>query len=243
MKKKLPLIIPVLLLLTGIGIFTYPHIMQRRYVHYAQHLITSFQVTVENFPSVERIYNEETHAKTPNPLRDLLDMMAAYNAHLYQTNQANLTSLTALEAVDFSLLPHGFPEEMIGFITIPRMDIELPIFLGATEANLTRGAAHLTQTSLPIGGINTNTVISAHRGMSTAAMFREIEQMQIGDHIYITNFYEVLTYQVIDTRIILPHEINHILIQSGQDLVTLITCHPLRHNFQRYLVFAERVLL
>lgn len=139
------------------------------------------------------------------------------------------------------MVTFGFEEEMIGYISIPRMNVDLPIFLGASDANMNRGAAHLTQTSLPVGGVNTNSVISAHRGMATAAMFRDVELLQLGDEIFITNFYQTLVYQVVETRIIFPNEINEILIQSGRDLVTLVTCHPFRHNFQRFLVFAERV--
>jgi len=159
----------------------------------------------------------------------------------YAENPKRLTSLTALEVVEFSLVTFGFEEEMIGYISIPRMNVDLPIFLGASDANMNRGAAHLTQTSLPVGGVNTNSVISAHRGMATAAMFRDVELLQLGDEIFITNFYQTLVYQVVETRIIFPNEINEILIQSGRDLVTLVTCHPFRHNFQRFLVFAERV--
>jgi len=77
--------------------------------------------------------------------------------------------------------------------------------------------------------------------MSTAAMFRDIELLELGDAIYITNFYQTLRYEVVETRIILPTEVETVLIQSGRDLVTLVTCHPYRHNFQRFVVFAERV--
>ncbi|MCL2563344.1 MAG: class C sortase [Oscillospiraceae bacterium] len=229
--RKAVLIIAVLLLVTGVTVFFYPRVQQFLYRQHARDVIESFEERME-------FYRAESEDGT---LRWLHDLMVAYNEHLYETGQADLVDALSYSQVDFSLLRFGFEEEMIGFITIPRMDIELPIYLGANDENMRRGAAHLTQTSLPVGGINTNTVIAAHRGFSGAAMFRDIEQLEIGDEIFITNFYETLRYAVVETRVILPNEVRTVLIQSGRDLVTLTTCHPYRHNSQRYLVFAERV--
>lgn len=99
----------------------------------------------------------------------------------------------------------------------------------------------MTETSYPIGGENTNCVLAAHRGSSRAAMFRDIELLEPGDRIYIENFREPLTYQVVETRVISPTDVQELLIQAGRDLVTLLTCHPYGHNYQRYVVFCERV--
>jgi len=179
----------------------------------------------------------------PNdPLYWLYQLVAEYNRNLYETGQRDLVDPFSFEQVDFSLEEFGFSEEMIGYITIPRMDIELPIFLGANERNLRRGAAHLTQTSLPVGGASTNSAISAHRGMSSAAMFRDIERLQIGDEVLLSNFMGTLRYQVVEMRVIWPDEIDILAIQEGRDLITLITCHPYRQAIQRYVVFAERVI-
>ena len=85
-------------------------------------------------------------------------------------------------------------------------------------------------------------MIAAHRGYAKTAMFRNIEKLETGDEIYIENFRERLVYKVAETRVIDPADIDQLLIQEGRDLVTLITCHPYRHNYQRYVVFCERVL-
>lgn len=130
---------------------------------------------------------------------------------------------------------------MAGSVEIPRMGVELPLYLGANEENMRLGAAHLSQTSLPIGGENTNCVIAAHRGYAMAAMFRDIEAMQEGDEVIVTNLWETLTYQVVETKVILPSDTEEVLIREGRDLVTLITCHPYGHNYQRYVVYCERV--
>ena len=120
------------------------------------------------------------------------------------------------------------------------MDIEVPIYLGATQENMKKGATHLSETSIPIGGINTNSVISAHRGMKTHPMFRDIEMLEIGDEVKITNMWDELIYKVIETKVITPDQVSEVLIQEGRDLITLITCHPYTQNYQRYVVYCER---
>ena len=103
------------------------------------------------------------------------------------------------------------------------------------------GAAHLSQTSLPIGGNNTNCVIAGHRGWRGASYFRYVTDLQPGDKVYITNLWETLAYTVTETKIIKPNEIEKILIQPGRDMVTLLTCHPYASGGkQRYVVYCER---
>ena len=99
----------------------------------------------------------------------------------------------------------------------------------------------LGQTSMPIGGISTNCVIAAHRGWNGKAMFRDVELRQEGDLVYLTNLWETLTYQVTGISIIWPDEVEAVAIQPGQDMVTLLTCHPYIVGTYRYLVFCQRV--
>jgi len=231
MKKVIILVLALVLLLGGVGVLVYPRVQQALYVQYANRIISGFESRME-----ER--REESEDGT---LRWLHDKMVAYNQRLYENAQAYLIDPFSYEQVSFSLIEFGFEEELIGYITIPRIDETLPIFLGSSDANMRRGATHMTQSSLPIGGLNTNAVIAAHRGLSRARMFRHINRLQYGDPIYITNFYETIRYEVFDTMIIYPDEIDAVLIQSGRDIITLLTCHPYRVNTQRLLVFAERV--
>ena len=226
MIRNIIRIFAILLLIAGITVILYPHVMQFLYARHARGVINDFEKRMEEHGDLEW----------------LKEKMVEYNIQLYENGQDSLLDPFYYDYVSFSLLEFGFDEEMIGFITIPRMDVELPIYLSASDANMRKGAVHLTHTSLPVGGENTNTVIAAHRGMSTAAMFRNIHHLEIGDRFSITNFYETLYYEVVETRIILPTEVSEVKIQSGRELVTLISCHPLRHNHQRILVFAERVI-
>ena len=118
----------------------------------------------------------------------------------------------------------------------------LSLFLGATEKHMADGAAHMSQTSLPIGGNNTNCVIAGHRGYGGASYFRYIEKLQVGDSVSITNLWETLEYRVVQIKIIYPYEVEEILIQENRDLLTLLTCHPYASGGkQRYLVICERV--
>lgn len=164
------------------------------------------------------------------------------NEELYKKKQVDFANQSAYEKANINLKYYGIDHNTIGFIKIPKMKIELPILLGANEDNMKKGAVHLTETSYPIGGENTNCVIAAHRGYSKTAMFRDIEKLEKGDKIYIQNFKERLIYKVVQVAVINPTEIKKILIRENKDMITLITCHPYRKNYQRYIVFCERVL-
>ena len=121
------------------------------------------------------------------------------------------------------------------------MDVKLPLYVKATEENMTKGATVLGNTSLPIGGKNTNCVIAGHRGYHGAPYFREIERLNPGDKVYIKNPWEKLAYRVESIKIIYPDECDQIKIQKGKDMVTLVTCHPYKsHGRYRYLVYCVR---
>lgn len=174
--------------------------------------------------------------------QDLLDAMHEYNERIYEENQVGLCDAWAYQTPSFDLAAYGIEDGIVGVINIPAMDIELPIYLGANSANMAKGAVHLSQTSLPIGGTNTNCVIAAHRGWYDAAYFRYIEKLNVGDKITITNLWETLIYEVVEMKIIDPNDIDEILIQPGKDMVTLLTCHPYASGGrQRYVVYCERI--
>jgi sortase A len=135
----------------------------------------------------------------------------------------------------------GLTDEVFGVISIPVIDLSMPIYLGATDVHLANGAAQLSQTSLPIGGNNTNCVIAGHRGWNGAAYFRSVTVLQPGDTVIITNLWETLTYTVTATDIIEPYDVEKILIQDGKDMLTLLTCHPYASGGkQRYVIYCER---
>ena len=175
------------------------------------------------------------------PYQQLWADMIAYNAAIYEVGQAGLSDEAAYEVPSFTLADYGLDSEIFGVISIPSLDIEMPIYLGASYQHMSDGAAHLTQTSLPIGGSNTNCVIAGHRGWRGASFFLYLTDLKEGDEVLVTNLWETLRYRVVEIRIIDPKDIDAILIQDGRELLSLLTCYRVASGEKlRYLVFCER---
>ena len=186
---------------------------------------------------------EETTAEPPEPERAYPELYAAmqdYNAEIYAGGQSGLTDPFAYEEAPLDLAAYGYDDDVLAVLWIPRLNLELPVYLGASRENMAKGAALLGQTSMPLGGENTNTVLAAHRGYYGAEMLRNVQQIQVGDKIQLTTPWDTLIYRVAELKIIDPADISSVLIQPGRDLLTLSTCHPYTQNYQRYLVIAER---
>lgn len=188
---------------------------------------------------VEQKIREYDRMSADTNLDSLRKMMEQYNRRLYEEGQSGLKDAWSYQKSSFDLQAWGLQSNMIGYLEIPEIKVILPIYLGANKENMIHGAAHLSQTSLPIGGDNTNCVIAGHRGYAKAAMFRDLDKLKPGEKIYVTNLWETRCYEVKKKKIIMPDETDPILIQKGRDMVTLITCHPYRHNYQRLLVYCE----
>lgn len=177
------------------------------------------------------------------PFPELLAAMQAYNEQIYKDRQAGLADPWCYSASVIDLSDYGFDADApVGVLTIPKMDFEEPIFLGASMEHLSRGAAQLSISSMPIGGVNTNCVLAGHRGWQGALHFRHIELLEIGDTVILTNLWDVLEYKVSEIKVIQPWQPEELLIQEGRDLLTLITCHPYGSGGKyRYVVVCERI--
>ena len=172
---------------------------------------------------------------------ELLAAMQAYNERIYAEGQSGLVDAWSYTEPSFDLAEYGIENDVIGVLSIPSINLEMPIYLGATYDHMSRGAAHLSQTSLPIGGVNTNCVIAGHRGWSGAPYFLNMDKVVVGDTVTVTNLWETLTYKVCETRVIEPDDIDAVLIQPGRDMLTLITCHPYASGGRyRLVVYCER---
>jgi len=174
-----------------------------------------------------------------SPLSRLHQQVIEHNHRLYESGQGNLPNPFDYSQNNFNLSYFGFAdEEMIGFVTIPSIDTELPIFMGTSRENLQRGLAHVTNTSFPVGGVNTNAVIAGYMGLRHADILRNIAEISIGDEIHVTNFYETITYIVAfvyqgdSVPAYAPS------IQSGRDLLTLMGYR--QGSNERYMVIAQR---
>lgn len=130
---------------------------------------------------------------------------------------------------------------IMGYISIPSIDVELPIYHGTDEGVLQKAIGHLDWTSLPIGGEGSHCVVSGHRGLPSARLFTDLDKLAVGDCFMLNVLDEVLTYEVDQIRIVEPHETDDLLIQEGKDLCTLTTCTPYGINSHRLLIRGHRV--
>lgn len=241
--------IMILLFACGFSIFVYPYIhnyvvekdMQGQVQNFWDRLTTG-PTEHESLPTeipTEPILPTEP----PREHKELWDAMVDYNSTIWAEKQSGLCDPWSYQQPSFTLGDYGLEDEVFGVITIPSLDLEMPLYLGATSAHMAKGAAHLSQTSLPIGGMNTNCVIAGHRGYGGADFFRYVTELNPGDEVIITNLWETIIYNVTESKIIMPNEVDQILIQEGRDMITLLTCHPYASGGnQRLLVLGDRVI-
>lgn len=178
----------------------------------------------------------------PSIYPELYAEMQKYNERIYKDGQKDLVDAWSYQSQMFDLTEYGVPDNIAGCIHIPAIDVEMPLYLGANELNLSKGFAQLSQTSMPIGGESTNCVVACHRGYNRSAFLKEADKLKVGDTVILENLWETLTYQICQEPIIVePHETEHILIQPGRDLLTIITCTPYGVGSHRLIFFCERI--
>lgn len=167
---------------------------------------------------------------------ELWEALCKYNEQIYADGQADLSDPFSYAEIAVNLSEYGYNSEIFGVVNIPKLNVELPIYLGASERNMDSGAAQMTETSMPIGGENTNSVFAVHRNY-----IMEVEELELGDVILVQNPWELLEYRVVQIKLIWPHESEYVMIQEGRDLITIMTCHPWGSGGRyRYIVTAER---
>lgn len=248
MARKILRKLSILMMILGACVCMYPQVSLFYGNYQRSTMVKEFEQEMENYRkwseeaqkssgvTAEEREQEENYRK----LTKLKEELQSYNEALYTDKQAGFKDAFSYEDSCFELTEYGLEENIIGTLWIPRMEVELPVYLGATKENMKKGAALLGNTSMPLGGENTNTVIAAHRGGGSTPMFRNIQLLQEGDKIQITTPFETLIYRVAEIEVILPNETNKVMIQQGRDLLTLVTCHPYTKNTHRYVVIAER---
>lgn len=151
------------------------------------------------------------------------------------------TGISSHEQLEYENILTADDQGLMARIKFPAAQVDLPIYHGTSDETLMEGAGHLEGTHLPIGGENSHSVITAHRGLATATMFNHLDQAAEGDRFTIEVFGEVLTYEVREITVIAPEETDSLRVQPGRDLVTLITCTPIGINSHRIIVTGERV--
>ena len=235
MLRKVNIMLFALVFLAGPGLFLYPTIN-------GTIVDDAIRNNADAFINSELAGDRTEQHEDNRPYAELWNEMQRYNSALLNTQQQLLRSVDDYIKPSFVLTEYGLEDNTFGVISIPKLNVNLPIFLGASEGNMAKGAVHLSQTSLPIGGENTNAVIAAHRGWNGASYFLNIHKLAAGDTVMVTNLWETLTYEVTEIKLIAPNEAKEIYIQEGRELLTLMSCHPIGSGGkQRYLVFCERV--
>lgn len=195
----------------------------------------------ESLDKCEKSANEGAGILSGTASKELYREMKRYNEDLIRFGQS-IVDVWSYEQAPMDSSTLNSKDLAVGYIEIPDMEVRMPLFLGASDENLARGAAVLSETSMPIGGESTNCVIAGHRGWRGSAYFQYIENMKMGSEVYITNPWDTLIYKVTDTEIVEPTDGDSIMIREGRDMVTLLSCHPytLGNSPYRYLVFCER---
>lgn len=247
MFRKIVKVAAVLLFLAGACVLIYPWAERIYGIWRSERLIQEFQDmrgAEEKRQPEERTDDKGDDGRFPYPEKagfvKLRQDMEAYNRQIYENGQPGLRDAWDFEQEIFPLDEYDLDTEVIGYIESEEMDICLPLYIGTSREHLAGGAAVLSQTSMPTGGENTNCVIAGHRGWRGIPMFQNIEVLQEGDIIWITNLWERLAYRVVRTTVITPDDIGAVRIVDGQDMITLITCHPYTQNYQRYVVYCVR---
>lgn len=238
MKKDKIILLVLIVLLAVVGLFiSFKPLMER----------ASRQKQVDEandsfIRHLEQIQSAQPNTPEETPYAQFREQIEQYNTWLYEGKQIALTNAAAYEQPAFILTQYGLQDETFGIIHIPKLEVTLPLYLGATDENMANGAAVLGQTSVPVGGVNTNAVIAGHRGWNGYPYFLNLDELQIGDLVYIDNIWTLMKYEVVDIQVISPDDVDAIKIQEGRDLVTLLTCHPPNTGGrQRLLALCERV--
>ena len=202
------------------------------------------------YPAVSQYWNSKTQTRAVDNYQDILNSLKKedFTAYFQEAEEYN-ASLAALKSplMDYPQLT-GYNNILningngiMGYISIPKLGVELPLYHGVSAEVLNIACGHLEGTSLPIGGESTHCVLSAHRGLPHAKLFTELDKMELGDTFQLTVLDRTMTYQVDHIKVVRPDEINDIQIIPGQDLCTLLTCTPYGINSHRLLVRGTRI--
>ena len=215
-------------------------------------LLSVVSIVLMAYPAISAIYAESVRSEIHTQYEEIINQAdtseldaaresaIAYNERLFT---GKISPLTPEENGYFKELILSDSEVMC-YISIPKIDVYLPVYHGIGSAALSAGAGHMPQSSLPVGGENTHAVISAHTGMANSPMFSDLELLRPGDIFQVIVLGETLTYQVqsdADILIVLPQEIEAIQIRRDEDVLTLVTCTPYGVNTHRLLVTGHRI--
>lgn len=233
MKKKLTILMFPVLFLAGLSLLLYP-LVSNEWNNYRQsRLITAYDETVAEQTAAGAIdYNkEETQALAYNEALKPYILPDSF-ARAENSEEADEAYMSCLNLTG---------DGMMGYVQIPKINVKIPVFHTTSEAVLQTAAGHLEGSSLPVGGEGTHAVISAHRGLPSAALFTDLDRLEEGDCFLLYILDDVLCYRVDQISVVEPEDTSALAAEDGRDLVTLLTCTPYGVNSHRLLVRGYRV--
>ena len=233
MKKKSSKIVIILIFLAGLSLLLYPLVANQWNNHRQKQLISNYESVVADKEAAGNI-DYAAEMKKAEAYNDALLPSILPDSFAVAEAQTEADS-----SYENSLNIAG--DGMMGIVEIPKIDIKLPIYHGTSDEVLQKAAGHLEGSSLPIGGENTHAVISAHRGLPSASLFTDLDQLEIEDHFLIHVLDETLCYEVDQILVVDPEDTSALAVEDGEDLMTLLTCTPYGVNTQRLMVRGHRV--
>ena len=216
------------MIIVGIGFILYPLVSNQLNKMNYQKAIDNYNFTVTR---QENSYNER-----------LIDKAIEYNRSLTSLNVADVFQNPNEESSsEYLSILNVDNKGMMGYISIPKIDVRIPIYHGTSSDILQKGVGHLEGSSIPVGGENTHAILSAHRGLPSSRLFTDLNQLEVKDTFYIYILDKVLAYQVDQVLVVEPSNTDSLQIVDGKDYVTLVTCTPYAINTHRLLVRGERI--
>lgn len=225
MKRHFSTIVFILIFITGLSLLLYPTV--------SDWYNSLFQIEViESYTKDVGKLDDETYDR-------LLSEARNYN-EVISTKEQNYI-LSDREQKEYNSLLNISDSGIMGYIEIPVINVKLPVYHGTSEAVLSSGVGHIPGSSLPVGGESTHCVISGHRGLPSAKLFSNLDELVTGDVFILHTLEEMFTYEVDKIQVVLPEETEGLVIKKGKDYCTLVTCTPYGINTHRLLVRGHRV--
>ena len=232
MKKKAGNLVICIIFLAGLSLLLYPFVANQWNNYRQKQLISGYEQVVSEKEAAEGIDYDAERKKAEDYNEALLPCVLPDSFALAESSGVDPVYMNTLNIAG---------DEMMGSVEIPKINIKIPIYHTTEEEVLNKGAGHLEGSSLPVGGANTHAVISAHRGLPSASLFTDLDQMKVGDHFLLHVLDETLCYEVDKISVVKPEDTSALAVEDGQDLVTLLTCTPYGVNTERLLVRGHRV--
>ena len=222
--KKIRVIFCVIIFMTGLGIASYPFISNMVAQRHASQVVKDYETNVEQMDEEKIDAMKEAAKKYNEQLSNVVSVDDENENNEQGESYADLLNIG----------------ESLGYITIPKIDLNLPIYNGTSQDVLSKGVGHMEQSSYPLGGEGTHCVLTGHRGLPSAVLFTDLDKLEIGDEFYLHVLDEILAYKVDQIKVVEPNESGDLEIIDGKDYCTLVTCTPYAINSHRLLVRGER---